>query len=41
MKALTERSDENEGSDSEPSLDNCEQEELEDNLQAALDPEEI
>ena len=32
MKALTERSDENEGSDSEPSLDNCEQEELEDNL---------
>ena len=42
MKALTERSDEDdEGSDSEPSVDNYEQDELEDNLQAALDPEEI
>ena len=42
MKALTERSDEDEeGSDSEPSVDNYEQDELEDNLQAALDPEDI
>ena len=41
MKALTERSDEDEGSDSEPSVDNCEQDELEDNLLAALDPEEV
>ena len=40
MKALTERSDEEDGSDSEPSVDNYEQDELEDNLQAALDPHE-
>lgn len=40
MKVLTERSDEDEGSDSEPSVDNYDQEELEQNLQAALDPEE-
>ena len=37
MKALTERSDEDEGSDSEPSVDNYEQDELEENLRAALD----